>query len=198
MWGAEYTTALDAIKSICGCDVYWRPHAVYRPKVALSEELTAFNAESLGRVVQSPHSGVAWLEPQQYCSVPAAAKVTSSDASPQEDGAINLAGASHGSPTWTGAICGTVPKAEITGAAGYLLHTPLCGQPVHVVDASIIGAHLHRAHETHGPGIKGPTSHVVNQHAMNWTVDELRRLRRRIGGPTTGYCGRACIWWQSR
>ena len=22
MWGAEYTTALDAIKSICGCDVH--------------------------------------------------------------------------------------------------------------------------------------------------------------------------------
>ena len=22
-WGAEYTTALDAIKSICGCDIHW-------------------------------------------------------------------------------------------------------------------------------------------------------------------------------
>ena len=31
VWGAEYTTALDAIKSVCGCDLAWRPHAVYRP-----------------------------------------------------------------------------------------------------------------------------------------------------------------------
>ena len=31
VWVAESTTALDAIKSICGCDVQWRPHAVYRP-----------------------------------------------------------------------------------------------------------------------------------------------------------------------
>ena len=28
VWGVEYTTALDTIKSICGCDVYWRPHAL--------------------------------------------------------------------------------------------------------------------------------------------------------------------------
>ena len=34
--GAEYTTALDAIQSICGCYVHWRPHAVYRPQAALS------------------------------------------------------------------------------------------------------------------------------------------------------------------
>ena len=27
-WGAEYTTALDAIKSVCGCDLAWSPHAV--------------------------------------------------------------------------------------------------------------------------------------------------------------------------
>ena len=31
VWGEEYTKALDAIKSICGCDVHWRPHGVYRP-----------------------------------------------------------------------------------------------------------------------------------------------------------------------
>ena len=36
VWGAEYTTALDAIKSVCGCDMSWRPHAVYRPKASLS------------------------------------------------------------------------------------------------------------------------------------------------------------------
>ena len=59
VWGAKYTTALDAIKSIGGCDVHWRPHAVYRPHTALSPELTAFNAESLRRVVQSPHSDLA-------------------------------------------------------------------------------------------------------------------------------------------
>ena len=35
VWGAEYTTALDTIKSICGCDVHWRPHGVYCPKAVL-------------------------------------------------------------------------------------------------------------------------------------------------------------------
>ena len=30
--GADYTTALDAIKSVCGCEVSWRPLAVYRSK----------------------------------------------------------------------------------------------------------------------------------------------------------------------
>ena len=93
----------------------------------------------------SPHSDVAWLEPLRYCWVPAAAKVTSSYACPQEDGATNVAVASHGSPTWTGAIRGTVPEAEIIGAATYLLHVPPFGHTVHVVDASIIGAHLRRA-----------------------------------------------------
>ena len=48
VWGAEYTTALDAIKTICGCQVSWRPYAVYRPKAALFSELTASNAESPG------------------------------------------------------------------------------------------------------------------------------------------------------
>ena len=91
VWGAEYTTALDAIKSGCGCDLAWRPHAVYRPKVVLSPELTASSAASLGRVVQSPHSDVAWLEPHRYCWVPVATKVTSSDASPQGDDATNVA-----------------------------------------------------------------------------------------------------------
>ena len=66
VWGAEYTTALDAIKSVCGCDLARRPHAVYRPKVVLSPELTASSAASLGRVVQSPHSDVAWLEPHRW------------------------------------------------------------------------------------------------------------------------------------
>ena len=49
--GAEYTTALDAIKSVCGCDVSWRSHAVYRPKAALPLELTASSAAALGKVV---------------------------------------------------------------------------------------------------------------------------------------------------
>ena len=122
--GAEYTTALDAIKSVCGCDVAWRPHAVCRPKAVLSPELTASSAASLGKVVHSPHSDVAWLEPHRYCWVRAATKVMSSDAAPREDGATNVAVASHGSPTWTGAIRGTVPEAEIIGVATYLLHTP--------------------------------------------------------------------------
>ena len=106
--GAEYTTALDAIKSVCRRDVSRRLHAVYRPKAALSRELTASNAESLGKVVKSPYSDVAWLKPCRYCWIPGAAKVTSSDASPQEHGATNVAVASHGSPhvdeshTWHG------------------------------------------------------------------------------------------------
>ena len=61
VWGAEYTSALDAIKSVCGCDLAWRPHAVYRPEVVPSLELTASSAASLEREVQSPHSDVAWL-----------------------------------------------------------------------------------------------------------------------------------------
>ena len=183
VWGAEYTRALDAIKSVCGCDVAWRPHAVYQPKVVLSPELTASSAASLGKVAQSPHSDVPWLEPRGYCWVPVATKVTSSDASPQGDEATNVAVASHGSRTWTGAMYGTVPEAEIIGAAAHLLHMPPSACTVHVVDASIIGAHLRRAQETLYRGIKGPTSHLVNQHALNWIVEGLRRLPRRVGGP---------------
>ena len=183
VWGAEYTTALEGIKSVCGCDLAWRPHAVYKPKGPLSLELTASSAASLGRVVRSPHSDVAWLEPHRYCWVPVATKVTLSDASPQGDNATNVAVASHGSPTWTGAIYGTVPEAEIIGAAAYLLHTPPSACTVHVADASIIGAHLRRAQEALYRGIKGPTSHLVNQHALNWIVEGLRRLPRRVGGP---------------
>ena len=171
VWGAEYTSALDAIKS------------VYRPRVVLSPELTASSAASLGKVVQSPHSDVAWLEPHRYCWVPVATKVTSSDASPQGDDATNVAVASHGIPTWTGAIYGTHPEAEIIGAAAYLLHTPPSACTVHVVDASVIGAHLRRAQEALYRGIKGPTSHLVNQHALSWIVKGLRRLPRRVGGP---------------
>ena len=53
---------------------------------------------------------------------------------------------------------------------------------MHVVDASIIGAHLRRAQEALYRGIKGPTSHLVNQHALSWIVEGLRRLPRRVGG----------------
>ena len=94
-----------------------------------------------------------------------------------------MAVGSHGSPTWTGAIRGTVPEAEIIGAAPYLLHTPPSSYTVHVLDASIIGAHLRRAQEALYRGIKGLTSHLVNQHALNWIVEGLRQLPRRIGGP---------------
>ena len=183
VWGAEYTTALDAIKFVCGCDLAWRPHAVFQPKVVLSPELTASSAASLGKVTQSPHADVAWLEPRRYCRVPVATKVTSSDALPQGDEATNVAVGSHGSPTWTGAIHGTVPEAEIIGAAAYLLHTPPTACTVHVVDASIIGAHLRRAQESLYRGIKGPTSHLINQHTLSWIVAGLRRLPRRVGGP---------------
>ena len=54
---------------------------------------------------------------------------------------------------------------------------------MHVVDASIIGAHLRRAQEALYRGIKGSTSHLVNQYALNWIVEGLRRLPRRLGGP---------------
>ena len=131
----------------------------------------------------SPHSDVAWLEPHRYCWVPVAAKVILSDDAPQEDGVTNVAVASHGSPTWTGAIRGTVPEAEIIGAAAYLLHTPPSGLLVHMVDASISGAQLRRAQEALYRGIKGPTSRFINQHALNWVVEGLRRLPRRVGGP---------------
>ena len=167
VWGAEFATALEAIGSICGCEIHWRPHEVHRPNDVLSPQLTASNAASLGRVVVSPHSDVAWLEPCRYCWLPVAARVTSSDASPQEDGVTNVAVAGHGSPTWTGAIHGTVPEAEIIGAATFVLQTPPSGLAVHVVDASIIGAHLRRAQEALYRGIKGPTLHFVNQHAPN-------------------------------
>ena len=178
VWGAEFTTALDAIKSVCGCDLAWRPHAVYQPKVVLSPELTASSAAYLGKDTQSPHSDVAWLEPRRYCWEQVATKVTSFDASPQGDEATNVALASHGSPTWTSAIHGTVPEAEIIGAAAYLLHTPPSACTVHVVDASIIGAHLRRAQEALYRCVKGPTSHLVNQHALSWIVEGLRRLSR--------------------
>ena len=165
VWGAEYTTTLDTMKSICGCDVHWRPHAVYRLKAVVRPELTASNAASLGKVVISPHWDVLWLEPRRYCSVPVEATVTSSDASPQEDRVTNVAVVSHDSPARTAAIRGTVPEAEIIGAAAYLLHTPPSSHTVNVVHASIIGAHLRRAQEVLYRGIKRPTSHLVNQYA---------------------------------
>ena len=51
------------------------------------------------------------------------------------------------------------------------------------MDASIIGAHLRRAQEALYRGIKGPTSHLVNERSLNWIVEGLRRVPRRIGGP---------------
>ena len=63
VWGPEYTTALDAIRSIWGCGLQRQPHGIHRPNVVLSPELTASNAALLGRVVVNPHSDVAWLEP---------------------------------------------------------------------------------------------------------------------------------------
>ena len=90
---------------------------------------------------------MARLEPHRYCWVPVTTSFTSSDVSPRGDGATNVAVASHGIPTWTGAIYGTVLEAEIIGAAAYLLHTPPSACTVRVEDASIIGAHLRRAQE---------------------------------------------------
>ena len=53
---------------------------------------------------------------------------------------------------------------------------PLSGRTVHIVDASIIGAHLRRAQEALYRGIKGPTSHLVNERSLNWIVEGLRRV----------------------
>ena len=125
VWGVEYTTALNAIQSVCGCDLAWRPHAVYQPKVVLSPELTASSAVSLGRVMQSPHSDVAWLEPRRYCWVPVATKVTSSDVSPLGDEATNVAVASHGSPTWTGAIYGSPGSGDRRRGGVPVAHAPV-------------------------------------------------------------------------
>ena len=91
-------------------------------------------------MVKSRYSDEVWLEPNRYCWVPTATRATSSNASPQEDGATNVAAASYGIPTCTGAIRGTVPKAEIVGPALCLLRTRLSGHKVHIVDASNIGA----------------------------------------------------------
>ena len=73
---------LDAVRSICGCGVHCRSYGVHQPNGVRSSELTASNAALLRRVVVSPHSGEAWLEPHRYCWVPVATKVTSSGASP--------------------------------------------------------------------------------------------------------------------
>ena len=175
-FGGEDTTALDAIKSVRGCDLAWRPHAVYRPKVVLSPEITASSAASLGRVVQSPHSDVAWLEPHRYCWVPVATKVTSSDAFLRETTPQTWRWPATESPR------GRVPSTARSRRQRSSARRHTCCT-VHVVDASIMGAHLRRAQEAVYRGIKGPTSHLVNQHALSWIVEGLRRLPRRVGGP---------------
>ena len=147
MLGAEFATALEAIGCICRCEIRWRPHRVHRPNDTPSPEPTVSNAALLGRVVVIPHSDMAWLQPRRYCWVPTAVKVTSSYASPREEGVTNVAVVDHGSPTCSGAIYGTVPEAEIIGVATFLLHTSPFGLAVHLVDVSIVGVHLRR-----GPG----------------------------------------------
>ena len=125
-----------------------------------------------------PDSDEAWLEPHSYCWLPVAANVTSLDAPPEEDRVTNVEMASHGSPMWTGTIRGTVPEAEIIGAAAYVLLVPSSSNTVHVVDASIIGAHVRRFEEALYRGIKRPTSLLVNQHALNWIVEGVRHQSR--------------------
>ena len=182
VWGAEFPIALEDIGSICNCNVHWQPHGVHRPNDVHSLELTASNAALLGRVRFAALGTHQYLWGSSHATSECGLKVTSSDASPQEYGVTNVAVASHGSPTWIGAIRGTVPEAEIIGAAAFLLHTP-SDLTVHVVDASIIGAQLRRAQEAPYRGIKEPTSHFINQHALNRVVEGLRWLPRRIGGP---------------
>ena len=69
----------------------------------------------------------------------------------------NVAVAGHRSSTWTGTIHKTVPEAEIMGAAAFLLHTHPAGFSLHVVDATIIGAHLRGVQDALYRGIKEPT-----------------------------------------
>ena len=113
--------------------------------------------------------------------MPVAALVTSHDASPQEAGVTNVAVAGHGGLTWTGAIHGTVPEADIMVATGFLLYMPSTRFSMHMVDASIIGVHLRRAQEALYRGIKGPISHFVHQLALNWVVEGLKELPRMVG-----------------
>ena len=104
---------------------------------------------------------------------------------------------SHSSSAWTSAVRGTVPEAEIIGAALYLLHTPPSGLMVHVVDTSIIGAQLRRAQEALYCGIKGPTSHlkpavlgtkcvVLGGHLPTWSP--------RPGAPPVSFWLQTWIW----
>ena len=72
---------------------------------------------------------------------------------------------------------------QIIGAAAYLPHTPPSGLTVHVVDASINGVQQRRSQEAMYRGIKGPTPHFINQHALNKVVEGLRRLPCSVGGP---------------
>ena len=153
---------------------------MYRPKVVLSPKITASSVASLGKVTPSSHSDLAWLEPQRYCWVPAATKVTSSDCSPQGDGATNVAEASHGSPTWAVAIRCMVPETEVISAAAYLLNTPPSACTVHVMDSSITGAHLRRAQEALYRGIKRSTSDRANQHAFDLIVEGIESVGHTI------------------
>ena len=139
----------------------------------------------------SPYSDVVWLELHRYCCVPVAAKVTSYDAFFHEDGVTNVAVARHSRPTWTGAIRGTVPEAEIIGAAAYLLHTPPSDLTVHVVDASIIGAQLRRAQEALYRGIKGPTpTSSTSTLLTRWWKGGVG-CHAELEDPITGWYGRA-------
>ena len=83
---------------------------------------------------------------------------------------------------WTLAIRGTVPGAEIIGAVTDLLHTPPSGLMVHVVDASIIGAQLQ---SSGGPVPRHRRANLpLHQPAdLNWVVEGLRRVPRRVGRP---------------
>ena len=88
----------------------WGPHDVHRLGNTVFLELVAAATATLGKGVVRPHSDVAWPEPHKYSWTPAAARVTWSDASPWEEGVINVAVAGHGSPTSIGAIHATVPE----------------------------------------------------------------------------------------
>ena len=95
---------------------------------------------------------------------------------------------------WTGAIGAGVPEAKIVEAIACPLHGTPIELSTHVVDASILGGPLCRAHEALCHGIKGPNS--------PWSTNTLRgawwkgsvNCRGGLLRHMNGWFGGACMW----
>ena len=72
-----------------------------------------------------------------------------------------MAVASHGNPTWTGGIRGTVPEAEIIWAAAFVLCTPPSCLTIHVEEPDFAVTHA-----------KAPLVHLMlpKEHAISWCL----------------------------